>query len=289
MSNTPRIDARYADDPFGAGAARLAPRKESFLTRVEPGALGSMAALLCFVTALGYGSWMLLQDLQRVNVAPIDDAPDVVAQAPTLGVQAPQEDAVSGPDVALLTPDAGALDRLYRPEALDVPVIEPRDGPIAALDPARVGALVVPEVKSGSAIDLASASSGTELTDPAIQLRETPFDEIALVAVEASWVRVRGADGAVLFEKIMNAGERFVLPALEQAPELRAGNAGGIYFDLGGSVFGPAGENGTVVSGLALSSEALTESFTTVQLADNAEVCEAFQVASADQSFTCAR
>ncbi len=36
---------------------------------------------------------------------------------------------------AVTVPSADALDRLYRPQALDVPVLVPRDGPIAAINP----------------------------------------------------------------------------------------------------------------------------------------------------------
>lgn len=41
---------------------------------------------------------------------------------------------------------------------------------------------------------------------------------IEVLAVRPSWVRVSSADGAVvLFEKILEAGERYQVPAMEQA------------------------------------------------------------------------
>ena len=57
-------------------------------------------------------------------------------------------------------PSAEALDRLYRPEALDVPVLVPRDGPIAALDPASVG--ILPAASTASA-----TPSGAAMAAPA--------------------------------------------------------------------------------------------------------------------------
>ena len=53
--------------------------------------------------------------------------------------------------------------------------------------------------------------------------------DVVMFAVRPSWVRVRAADGTVLFEKILDAGERYVLPKTEEPPTLRTGNAGAIY------------------------------------------------------------
>ena len=56
----------------------------------------------------------------------------------------------AGPDLAMRSPEV--FDRLYRPQALDVPVLVPRDGAIATLDPDQVGILAevrAPEGPSG--------------------------------------------------------------------------------------------------------------------------------------------
>ena len=52
---------------------------------------------------------------------------------------------------------AEALDRLYRPQALDLPVLVARDGPISAVDPNAVGALAslvlaAPEIDASPSI-----------------------------------------------------------------------------------------------------------------------------------------
>lgn len=61
-----------------------------------------------------------------------------------------------------------------------------------------------------------------------------------LLAVRPSWVRVQSADGTVLFEKILDAGERYVVPTMELPPVLRAGNSGSLYFAVNGQTYGPA-------------------------------------------------
>ena len=137
--------AEYAD-PLANPNALFLPRSESWFSRVEPGAVGSVLVLVALISALGYGGWSVLREVQRVQLAPVDEAPTVVADVDPLAVVAPVtpvervapaavdpgEEAVAD---AATTPEL--LNRLYRPEALDVPVLVARDGPIAAIDQAK--------------------------------------------------------------------------------------------------------------------------------------------------------
>jgi hypothetical protein len=83
----------------------------------------------------------VLQEVQRVQLAPVDQAPTVVAEIDPLATCASPRRARSAPCDAGRPwqaghrPNSDALDRLYRPQALDVPVLVSRDGPIAAIDP----------------------------------------------------------------------------------------------------------------------------------------------------------
>ena len=109
-------------------------------------------------------------------------------------------------------PTADGLDRLYRPQALDVPVMMSRDGPIAAIDP-RDAAVPIGGATAGAASAMAgrrqrrSGGAGGRADAPAVEL----------LAVRPSWVRVSAADGTVLFEKILDAGERYAVPQMEAA------------------------------------------------------------------------
>jgi len=86
-----------------------------------------------------------------------------------------------------------------------------------------------------------------------------------MVAVRPAWVRVRSADGSVIFEGIMDAGDTFALPATEEPATLRVGESGAIYFAVNGTHYGPAGARGQVTSNMALSVANLTAS---LQVAD---------------------
>nr|WP_321509928.1 RodZ domain-containing protein [uncultured Celeribacter sp.] len=278
-----KLDKR---DPFADPNATFVPRKQGMWSGIEPGALGSTAVLLALLGAIGYGGWSVLQEIQKVKMAPVEQAPGLVSEVTPLGADVGAENsrmASLDEGMDLVPPSAEALDRLYRPQALEVPVLVPRDGPIATLDPRSVGALAD---ESRAEDRLAALSSDLEMAalDPAsatdsIRVMEEGAPELAIVAVRPSWVRVQAADGAVLFEKILNAGERYVVPAMEEAPILRTGNAGGVYFAVNGQAFGPVGATGSVVKNIALSDAAIEESFETVDLAANDTVAEMFQVA----------
>jgi hypothetical protein len=112
---------------------------------------------------------------------------------------------------------------------------------------------------------LRGAEAERPTPSPGVQVVAQP-PEVALLAVQPSWVRVQTADGTVIFEKILEAGETFVLPAADEPHRLRAGNAGSLYFSVNGETYGPAGTGPSVVRDVALSVDALKEVYTLADL-----------------------
>ena len=104
---------------------------------------------------------------------------------------------------------------------------------------------------------------------------------IEVLAVRPAWVRVNAADGTVLFEKILDAGERYAVPALEEAPVFRTGNSGSIYFVVDGATYGPVAPGANVVKDIALSPESLTQ---TLAAADPTADEDLARFATADAS-----
>lgn len=282
-------------DPLANPNATFVPRGENLLARVEPGAVGSIVVLIALIGAIGYGGWSVLQEVQRVQLAPIDQAPSVVAEIDPLGnvtgaaplVRSAPEN-VAQNDVASLDPvkQAEGLDRLYRPQALDVPVMVSRDGPIASINPRATGAMPGP-VPGMSAID--SAVAEAVLAETPVQVVAAAQPGVAILAVRPSWVRVQSADGTVLFEKVLDAGERWAVPQLEEAPVLRAGNSGSVYFAVNGQTYGPASPGAQVVKNVALSPEALTEKYAVADLARDADLAAIVAVADATSAITAAQ
>jgi len=251
-------------DPLGNPNASFIPRSETAWARVEPGAVGSIVILVALIGAIGYGGWSVLQEVQRVQLAPVDQPPTVVAEIDPL-----TNAGAAGPNLVASRPDpatrdiagaegtAGAdvMDRLYRPQALDAPVLTPRDGPIAAIDPRQTGVLA----DEGLASSVEAAIAEALASD--VQVLADAQKGVEVLAVRPSWVRVNAADGTVLFEKILDAGERYVVPPLETAAVFRTGNSGSIYFVIDGVPHGPVAPGAQVVRDIPLDPALLTQRF----------------------------
>ncbi|MCA0272750.1 MAG: DUF4115 domain-containing protein [Proteobacteria bacterium] len=269
----------YAD-PLANPKAPFVPQGEAFWSGIQPGAIGSIAVLLTLIGGLGYGGWTVLQEVQRVQLAPAEQSPGVIAELDPLsatgGGSANQAEAT---DIALAerpatdaAPAPEAFDRLYRPEALDVPVLVARDGPIAAIDPRTVGALAGVAAKPVEETATVAANAAPALGETPVQVIASDAAQVELLAVRPAWVRITSADGTTIFEKILDAGERYPLPKLEEAPILRVGESGALYFAVNGQTYGPAGARGSVTKNVTLSPEALTTAYTVADMTGDADL-----------------
>ncbi|WP_136652185.1 helix-turn-helix domain-containing protein [Paracoccus aeridis] len=296
----PRPQRRPADpvEALANPKALFIPQPESFWSGIEPRAVGSLMVMVALAAGLGFGGWSVLQEVQKVRLTPSDQAPGIVAALdPVQEVRSP-ELAQDTAAVNLSQPEA--LDRLYRPQALEAPVMTPRDGPIAAIDPglpdpgapavrtaqAPVEAVPAPGTTAAAAALPGSAAMayGPQLpASPDQGVRTVALDaaQMELLAVRPAWVRVSSPDGTVILEKTLDAGERFPLPKLEQAPVLRTGNSGAIYFAVDGKTYGPAAPGAQVVKNVELSPAALTARYAAADPAQDPELAQMFAVASA--------
>lgn len=276
--NAKRARIDEARDAIGSPAVAFGPARESWTSRIEPGAMGSFAVLAALIVALGYGGWSVLQEVQRVQLAPVDQAPVVVAEIDPLGgVKPVTQPEPAAEEVAANTPvgvTADPLARMNQPQALAVPVLTSRDGPIAAIKP---GAMAETQVAAAPMAETPDAAAPVQVVAEA-----KPGVEI--LAVRPSWVQVAAADGTVLFEKILDAGERYSVPPLQDAPVLRSGNSGSVYFVVNGETFGPAAPGANVVKNVALSAEALTGKYAAADLTGDADLAKALSVADAGET-----
>jgi len=255
-------------DPFENPNTPFTPRGESVMSRIEPGALGSVTVLAALIAGIGYGGWSVLQQVQQVQLTPVDQPPGVVAVVDPLSPGGPS--AVTE-TAGLMPPPAEGYDRIYRPQALEVPVLTARDGAIATLDPNRTGTLFDAQTpEKATVVTQAEPLSGTA-PSPVKVVEDAP-QQVVMFAIRPSWVRVRSADGTVLFEKILDSGETYVLPQTEEPPTLRAGNAGSVYFQVAGETYGPAGAGGAVVKNIALGPDDLRGAYSVADLSANREL-----------------
>ena len=274
-------------DIFSGSATPFIPRGDAMFSGIEPGAVGSLLVLVALIGGIGYGGWAVLQEVQKVRLAPVDQTPVVLSDLDPLAGAAQVVDAGdAAPGVT--TPSTEALDRLYRPQALDVPVLVARDAPISTLLPGSSGALDMTGVDHGLRQALAEPVPAADQPEQdatvvasAIQVSEGPVPEVQIVAVRPAWVRVRTADNSIIYEGIMNAGDTFALPPTEEPATLRVGESGAVYFAVNGQHYGPAGANGTVTSNLALSAANLTEKYALADLDADGDLRAVVNVAEA--------
>ncbi len=267
MTRTPESDI------FKRPATPFTPAGESFLSRIEPGALGSVLVLVTLIGAIGFGGWSVLKEVQRVQVTPVDETPVVLSDLdPLEGALTAAPDTTSN-DISAspMAPSrSDALDRLYRPAALDVPVLVARDAPIASIDPRSVGSFG--GIDSTDPRMAEATQPETPITPGAIavpQVVEGPVPALRMVAAYPSWVRVRAADGKVIFEGIMNKGDSWDVPATEEPPTLRTGESGALYFAMDGQYYGPVGDRGAVTSNLPLQRQALADLYEPAMIEEN--------------------
>lgn len=279
----PAAPQPFEKDIFASSATPFVPSGDRMFSGVEPRAVGSIVVLVALVGGLGWGGWSVLQEVQKVQLAPVENTPTVVADVdPLAGGGLPADDA--GIDVVTRfdSPSADALDRLYRPQALDAPVMVPRDGPIATLDPRENGAFV-PQGGLDSGFALVSGPDGLPGLDGVapntVQVTEAPRPGVQMVAVRPAWVRVSAADGTVIFEAIMNAGDTFDVPQTEEPATLRIGESGAVYFAMNGAHYGPVGPAGQVTSNVALSVQSLADRYSVAELTSDSDLAEVVRFA----------
>ena len=116
-----------------------------------------------------------------------------------------------------------------------------------------------------SDVTLAEATAAPAEAAPVVpQVVEGPAAAVRMVAAYPSWVRVRAADGTVIFEGVMDKGDTWDVPATEEPPTLRTGESGALYFAMADGCYGPVGARGSITSNLPLDSLALAERYTPV-------------------------
>ncbi|MDX1742594.1 MAG: DUF4115 domain-containing protein [Ruegeria sp.] len=248
-------------DPFISPNTPYLPGRESLVSQIEPRAIGSSLVLIAVICGIGYGGWSVLNRIQQVQVSPVEQAPVVLSDLD------PLDAARSGDAIEISVadgPSTEALDRLYRPQALDVPVLVARDAPISTLDPRTVGTFLPQQLPQ---VEIAEVHT---VERPALpQVVEQIDTTLKIVAVNPSWMRVTAADGSVIFEGTLGTVEQgnvFEVPLTEEPPLLRAGASGSVFFSMNGEHYGPAGAPGTVAKGVVLSKDAVAETYAVADL-----------------------
>ncbi|MBR9864854.1 MAG: helix-turn-helix domain-containing protein [Rhodobacteraceae bacterium] len=240
-------------DPIARPRIPMTPPSAGFLSNISPSALGSVLVLALLVGGLGYGSWAVLQEVQRVQFVPVNQTPGVTSEVATL----PIEPTSQRDNVVALNPTSdfqtSNLDQLYRPTELEVPQMVARDAPISSFNAGSLGAYADLQTRD---VHPPVVEQVEEAAPRVVAEGPPPVD---VVALKPAWIRVYFDDGSVLFEKILDAGERYRIPGDVDGAKLRAGNAGAVFVMVGDNTYGPVGNRGGVVRDVALGKDNVTE------------------------------
>ena len=251
------------------------------LTRLQPNglpdlplsAIGSVLVLVGLLTGLGYGGWTVLQNIQRVQFAPVEELPLAVAEMDPL--DPPETTPLEEPALTdLASPVAAtALADLYRQQEAEVPILVPRDGPIAALDPDRAG-LLAREMPAMPETSVSAQAPAAALIGVAPAPHTGPHPEataalperqpLVVVAERAAWIRVYQENGTVLFESILEKGQTYSPPDGIEKPLIWAGNSGSVYVRVGETLHGPLGSGTKATRDVVLEPQAIVDRYDVV-------------------------
>jgi cytoskeletal protein RodZ len=246
------------------------------LPDIPVGAIGSLLVLAVLLAGLGYGGWIVLQNFQRVQFAPVEDLPVAVAEVDPLAM--PETPPLEEPALTELNQPVAAaeLAELYRQQEIEVPILVPRDGPIAALDPEATGVLARVAADDAAATLTPAAALPevpAELIGPAVAAAVEALateaaaapPPVVIVAERPAWIRVYLENKTVIFERILESGEIYALPDGLQRPLVWAGNSGSVYVRVGEDLRGPLGSGTRAAKDIALDPTALAERYAVVE------------------------
>ena len=120
----------------------------------------------------------------------------------------------------------------------------------------RTQILSGPEVGQDQTIPTETSRPAIASVAPASAPPNT-MGEVALTAIEPVWVRIYDAADKVLFEKEMAKGERFVVPADANNPQIRTGRAELIAVTINGSAVPALGPGERTVKDVGISAATL--------------------------------
>ena len=216
--------------------------------------LFSLTALLVLILGLGYGGVTVLNEVQKVNLSPSVQS----ISSTSIDENSFFNDFDSNNTNIASNSD---LEEFYRPTELVLPLMTPRDGPISAIDPAISGVYV--EDKNS----VISESNQEDI----IQVKKNPqvieedLPSVYVVAQKPAWVRIYEPNGNILFENILDTGQRYEVPQSAQTAMLRAGNSGSVYLMIDNNFYGPLGTATGVAKKVNLRAETILENYTLVE------------------------
>ena len=221
VTSAPKKGTAAAARPGGGGFVSPIAALDGGLPPIPFAAIGSLVVLVGLIVGLGYGGWTVLQNIQRVQFAPVEELPVAVAEIEPL--EAP--DTRAARRARLHRPRrAGHRDRARRslppagargadPGAARRPDRRARPGQGRPARPAvGLGRRRWPRRPPRFRRRLIETPAGGDSGARRRGRRRRRADAGHLVAERAAWIRVYLDNGTVIFESILESGQSYTPP-----------------------------------------------------------------------------
>ena len=236
---------------------------------------GGAILLVGVILALcGYGTWYYLATGERNPPERVAAVPAELQQLAPLAARPRSSDTTPGPTNAsaaaprlasgLVSPDTAAPTAsppgiVATPAVAALPtappgaVSPPASQPVGDAAPGQPAAVVATATPTGDPAKAVGNSSVKLLGDTAAVVK--PAGQVEIKAVADCWIQVRGTDQAIVFSRVLKAGESYQVP--RSGLILRTGNAGALAILVDGKPAPAIGAVGTLRRNVMLEPDAL--------------------------------
>ena len=235
--------------------------ENGFLDQIELRAFGSIAVLVILIGVLSFAGLTVFKQIQQVDFEVIDG--DNLFNA-NLDLNS---------NTNRMKPRSNQLgirtklfnDDLERKEVLEQPIFQSHNSPIGEFVKNKISNQIQDEINlalRGVSGDLITSTTFSRpQLRPRVQVTKETSNKIVIFSLKPAYIRVAEDNGTILFSKILDPGEHFIVPSEATLPSLRAGMSGYVYFRVGDKEYGPVGSGPGVEKGIKISKDEITKNY----------------------------
>ena len=245
--------------------------ERGFLDQIELKAFGSIAVLVVLIGVLSFAGLTVFNQIQQVDFE-VTDVDNLFNANLDLDRKIGKENSSRNQSVGV---EKLVNDDFVRKEVLEQPIFQLRDSPIGGFVKNKISNEIKDE------INLALRGVSSNLTNPitfsrpqlrpSVQVTKRTLNKIVIFSLKPAYIRVAEDNGTILFSKIMDPGEHFIVPSDVSLPLLRAGMSGYVYFRIDGKEYGPVGSGPGVEKDIKIIKDEITKNYDLADLMKDPE------------------
>lgn len=256
--------SRFKDESTGLTARQDLSLPVPLGERSLPGAAMLLIALI--LGLCGYGTWYYLSTGERNRPERVTSVPQDLQPPPPAAAAVPSSDGIklasglarqAGSDATSADESApAATPAPPPPAAASLQTQAPATPPQADASSAPAPQFSVPPaIKADSPGKVAAAGAPAPAPPPPAAAGDA--SRVSIKAISDCWIQVRGGEDAIIFSKVLKAGETYKVPP-KSGLFLRTGNAGALQVSVDGKPVPSIGGIGAMRRNVALDPAELT-------------------------------